>query len=91
MSKKVRRVKRSSGEQRKKSEATSATPNRRQIGGVGKTPSRRSRRGRIRQVPIEELKEQYAYVIKDLRRIFILAIVMFVLLFLANLFLPSFF
>jgi hypothetical protein len=38
-----------------------------------------------RQSSEEELQEQYAYVLKDLRRIFILAVAMFALLILLNL------
>lgn len=88
MSKKVRRVKRAEGSQARQR----GTSNRKQIGGVGVTPARRPRgRGRIRRVTIEELKEEYAYVIKDLRRIFILALIMFSLLVVANLFLPPLF
>lgn len=88
MSKKVRRVKRGDGEQRRQAVAK----NRKQIGGVGVTPARRPRgRNRNVRISIEELKEEYAYVIKDLRRIFILALVMFALLVVANLFLPPLF
>ncbi len=48
----------------------------------------RRRRGRIRNVSIEELREEYSYVLKDLRRIFVLAGVMFVLLIAANIIYP---
>lgn len=50
--------------------------------------SGRRRRGRIRNVSIEELREEYSYVLKDLRRIFVLAGVMFVLLIAANIIYP---
>ncbi|MFT5193980.1 MAG: hypothetical protein ACI9EW_001112 [Cellvibrionaceae bacterium] len=50
--------------------------------------SGRRRRGRIRTVSVEELREEYSYVLKDLRRIFILAVAMFVLLIAANLIYP---
>ena len=50
--------------------------------------SGRRRRGRVRQVSIEELKEEYNYVLKDLRRIFLLALAMFVLLIVANIIYP---
>ena len=57
--------------------------------GVSSTPARRRRnRNRIRQVSIEELKEEYSYVLKDLRRIFLLALLMFVLLIAANIVYP---
>ena len=51
------------------------------------TPARRSAR-RLKKVSVEELKEEYSYVIKDLRLIFGLAIVMFVLLIGANILFP---
>lgn len=51
-------------------------------------PRRRKSRGRAKQVSIEELKEEYSYVLKDLRRIFLLAIAMFVLLIAANILYP---
>lgn len=54
---------------------------------TGKKTGRR-RRGRIRNVSIEELREEYSYVLKDLRRIFVLAAVMFVLLIAANIIYP---
>ncbi len=79
MSKKVRRVKQTVRERRERA-AASAVP---------VTPARRPR-GRIRAVPVEELREEYAYVIKDLRRIFFLAIAMFTLLIAANIALPYF-
>lgn len=53
------------------------------------TPSRRRKgRSRIRNVSIEELREEYSYVLKDLRRIFVLAAAMFVLLIAANIIYP---
>lgn len=54
---------------------------------VSSTPARR-RRGRVRKVSIEELQEEYSYVLKDLRRIFLLALAMFVLLIGANILYP---
>ena len=51
------------------------------------TPARRSAR-RLKKVPVEQLKEEYSYVIKDLRLIFGIAIVMFVLLIGANILFP---
>ncbi|MEM9774082.1 MAG: hypothetical protein AAF902_05850 [Chloroflexota bacterium] len=54
----------------------------------GNAPKRRSRRNRIREVSIDELKDEYSYVLKDLRRILLLALAMFVLLIAANIFLP---
>lgn len=50
--------------------------------------SSRRRKGRIRHVSIDELKEEYDYVLKDLRRIFILALIMFALLIAANIVYP---
>jgi len=55
--------------------------------GTVSKPGRR-RRGRIRNVSIDELREEYSYVLKDLRRIFILAAAMFVLLIAANIIYP---
>ena len=56
---------------------------------VASNPSRRRKnRGRIRQVSIEELQEEYSYVLKDLRRIFVLALIMFALLVVANIVYP---
>ncbi len=52
------------------------------------TGRRRKGRGRVKQVSIEQLKEEYSYVLKDLRRIFILALAMFVLLIAANILYP---
>lgn len=53
------------------------------------TPGRRRKgRNRIRNVSIEELRQEYSYVLKDLRRIFILAALMFVLLIAANIIYP---
>lgn len=40
------------------------------------------------QATIEQLKDEYSYVTKDLRRVFVLAALMFVLLIVANLVLP---
>ena len=51
------------------------------------TPARRSAR-RLKKVPVEQLKEEYDYVIKDLRIIFGLAFAMFVLLIVANIVFP---
>lgn len=48
-------------------------------------------RGRQKKVTIEELQEEYSYVLKDLRRIFVLAGIMFVLLIAANLLFPILF
>lgn len=48
-------------------------------------------RGRQKQVSIEELQDEYSYVLKDLRRIFVLAGIMFVLLIAANLLYPVLF
>lgn len=59
--------------------------------GGSNTPKRRSRRNRIREVSIDELKEEYSYVLKDLRRILLLALAMFVLLIAANILLPLIF
>lgn len=56
--------------------------------GAGPSAGRLRRRGRIRNVSIEELREEYSYVLKDLRRIFILAAAMFVLLIAANIVYP---
>ena len=77
MSKKVRRVKQTVRERQERAAATA----------ISSTPARRPR-GRIRKVTVEELREEYAYVIKDLRRIFYLAIAMFALLIAANILLP---
>lgn len=52
-------------------------------------PSRRRKgRGRVKQVSMDELKEEYSYVLKDLRRIFLLALAMFALLITANIVYP---
>ncbi|MEM8861800.1 MAG: hypothetical protein AAGD96_26050 [Chloroflexota bacterium] len=51
---------------------------------------RKGRRNRIKEVSIEELEVEYSYVLKDLRRILLLALAMFVLLIGANLLLPLF-
>ena len=59
--------------------------------GGGNAPKRRSRRNRIREVSIDELKEEYSYVLKDLRKILLLALAMFVLLIGANILLPVIF
>lgn len=48
-------------------------------------------RGKTKRITIEDLKVEYAYVIKDLRRIFILAAAMFVLLIAANILYPIIF
>lgn len=77
MSKKVRRVKQTVRERQERAAATA----------IRSTPAKRPR-GRIRNVPVEELREEYTYVIKDLRRIFYLALVLFVLLIGANILLP---
>lgn len=51
------------------------------------TPARRNAR-RLKKVSVEELQEEYDYVLKDLRIIFGLAFVMFVLLIVANVAFP---
>ncbi len=53
-------------------------------------PSRRGRRAtasRGRATTVEDLREEYAYVLRDLRRVFILALLMFSLLIALNLWL----
>ena len=51
------------------------------------TPARRNAR-RLKKVSVEDLQEEYAYVVKDLRIIFTLAAIMFVLLIVANIVFP---
>ena len=72
MSRKVRRVR-----QTRREKPTQAIP----------VSSRKTRRGRQKKEEVD-LHEAYAYVIKDLRRIFLLATVMFALLIVANLVWP---
>ncbi len=63
---------------------------RRQDSGQGiprSVPAKRSAR-RLKKVPVEELQEEYSYVIKDLRVIFGLAGAMFILLIVANIVFP---
>lgn len=56
---------------------------------VASKPGRRRKgRGRVREVSIDELKSEYSYVLKDLRRIFVLALIMFALLVAANIIYP---
>lgn len=47
-----------------------------------------SSRPRSRQDAAEKFQQEYAYVIKDLRNILILAVIMFILLIILNLILP---
>lgn len=54
---------------------------------VGVTPATATRRRRgSRQIIVteEQLREEYAYVIRDLRHILVLALIMFILLIAAN-------
>jgi hypothetical protein len=51
-------------------------------------PSTRPPKVSRQQATIEQLKDEYSYVTKDLRRVFLLAALMFALLIVANLVLP---
>ncbi len=72
MAKKVRRVRRS---KKKKRTEYAVTP----VETLEETPVKPTTTGE------EEFKREYAYVLKDLRRIFLLAAAMFLLLILLNL------
>lgn len=98
MSKKVRRVRRSTAPEaadtpapeEKAPPSAPARPAPRPVSrsaataGSRRAGPRRDSPGR-QAVTIEELKEEYAYVARDLRRVFILAAAMFTLLILLNL------
>jgi hypothetical protein len=72
MTKKVRRVRRTRAEDGIPQSTPAASKRR---------PSLRMARKQAEEV---DLQEEYAYVIKDLRRIFVLAVIMFVVLIVAN-------
>jgi len=72
MARKVRRVRKTHAQQKT---TTSA----------GKVPSAGQTNGKPRQTSAERFRQEYAYVIKDLRRVFILAAAMFILLVVLNL------
>ena len=83
MAKKVRRVKKRTNSRKSRQSNRSA---------AAKESASSGRRSRSKEtasapevVPEEELKEEYAYVTKDLRRVAILAAAMFALLILINL------
>lgn len=59
--------------------------------GDSKRRNKAKNRGKTKRITIEDLKVEYAYVLKDLYRIFILAGAMFVLLIGANLLFPILF
>jgi len=77
MSKKVRRVRRRRVEQKPVSEESSLS----EVSSGGRATSASSRTSTSTE---EELRKEYAYVLQDLRRVFILAAAMFALLITLN-------
>lgn len=77
MSKKVRRVRRRRVEQKPVSEESSLS----EVSTGGRSTSASSRTSTSTE---EELRKEYAYVLQDLRRVFILAAAMFTLLVILN-------
>jgi hypothetical protein len=77
MSKKVRRVRRRRVEQKPVSEESSLS----EVSSGGRVTSASSRTSASTE---EELRKEYAYVLQDLRRVFILAAAMFALLIILN-------
>ena len=88
MAKKVRRVRRKKRNNRPTGknqaedvpQAEAVDPN-----TVNTESSRKKQKDKVKLTPEEELREEYAYVVYDLRRIAILAAALFILLILLNL------
>jgi hypothetical protein len=57
---------------------------------IKSTPATSKRPSRMVTVTEEDLRTEYAYVLKDLRLLFVIAIALFVLLFVLNLTFPYF-